>query len=44
MRNVKLRTRRERKLRDNVKKAGIWVFLILFVASIVGVALVAVTH
>jgi hypothetical protein len=44
MRNVKLRSRRERQLRDNVKKVGIWVFLILFVASIVGVALVAITH
>jgi hypothetical protein len=40
----KLRTRRERKLRDGVKKAGIWIFLGLFVVSVVGVALVTVTR
>ena len=41
---VRIRTRRERALRDRIKKAGIWVFLIFFVVSVVGVALIAVTH
>lgn len=41
---ARIRTRRERALRDRIKKAGIWIFLIFFVVSIVGVALVAVTH
>jgi hypothetical protein len=40
----KLRTRRERKLRESLKKAGIWVFLALFLVSVVGVAVVAVTR
>ncbi len=40
----KLRTRRERQLRDAFKKAGIWAFLALFVISVVGVAVVAVTR
>jgi ABC-type microcin C transport system permease subunit YejE len=33
---VKLRTRRERTFRQNVKRAGIWIFLVLFALSIVG--------
>jgi hypothetical protein len=33
---VKLRTRRERALRENLKRAGIWIFLALFLVSIVG--------
>lgn len=40
----KLRTRRERQFRENFKKFGIWIFLGLFVVSIVGVAVIAVTH
>jgi len=41
---VKVRTRRERLLRRNLKRAGIWVFLIIFVASVVGVAVVTVAR
>ena len=41
---VKLRTRRERALRETLKRAGIWIFLAIFVASVVGVALVTVTR
>ena len=37
---MKQRTRRERMFRENLKKAGIWVFLVIFVASVVGVAVV----
>jgi hypothetical protein len=37
---MKLRTKRERAFRDNLKRAGVWIFLIVFVTSIVGVALV----
>jgi len=33
---VKLRTRRERAIRENLKRAGIWIFLGLFSLSIVG--------
>jgi hypothetical protein len=40
----RLRTRRERKLRESIKKAGIWIFLGLFMASVVGVAVVAISH
>jgi hypothetical protein len=40
----KLRTRRERQLRENLKKAGIWIFLGLFAVSVLGVAIVSVTH
>ena len=38
------RTRRERALRENLKKAGIWVFLVIFVLSVVGVAVVTVAR
>jgi hypothetical protein len=41
---VKLRTRRERQRRDKIKKFGIWIFLICFAVSVLGVALVAVTR
>jgi hypothetical protein len=42
---VKLRTRRERALRENLKRAGIWAFLLLFSLSIVGgIALLSVSH
>jgi len=37
---VKQRTRRQRLFRDNLKKAGIWLFLVVFVLSVVGVAVV----
>lgn len=42
--HIKIRSRRERQLRDRLKKAGIWMFLVFFIVSILGVALVAVTH
>ena len=41
---MKVRTRRDRQLKDNLKKAGIWVFIAVFVLSIVGVAVVTVAH
>jgi hypothetical protein len=41
---VRTRSRRERLLRDNLKKAGIWIFLAIFVLSVVGVAVVTVTR
>ena len=34
---VKHKTRRQRRFAENLKKAAIWAFLLLFVASIVGV-------
>ncbi|MFY9779930.1 MAG: hypothetical protein WAJ85_05400 [Candidatus Baltobacteraceae bacterium] len=37
---VRLKTRRERRTREALKRAGIWVFLVIFVISVVGVALV----
>jgi hypothetical protein len=37
---VKVRTKRERALRENLKKAAIWLFLLVFVASIAGVTLI----
>jgi hypothetical protein len=40
----KLRTRRERQIRENLKKAGIWIFLGLFAASVLGVAVVSATR
>ncbi len=39
---VKHRTRRRRRAVENMKKAGIWVFVAIFVASIVGVALITI--
>jgi hypothetical protein len=41
---VKGRTRRTRRIRENLKKAGIWAFILVFVASVVGVALVTVAR
>ena len=41
---MKIRTRRERNLKDNLKKAGIWVFIGIFMLSIVGVAVVTVSR
>jgi uncharacterized membrane protein len=41
---MKLRSRRERRIRQNLKRAGILVFLILFFISVVGVALISVAH
>ena len=41
---MKIRTRRERNLKDNLKKAGIWVFIGVFMLSIVGVAVVTVAR
>lgn len=40
---MKLRTRRERNVRENLKKAGIWLFIGIFVLSIAGVTLVTAT-
>lgn len=34
---MKLRTRRQRRAIENLKKLGVWIFLLLFVVSIVGV-------
>ncbi len=39
---MKLRTKRERATRENLKRAGVWIFLIIFITSIAGVALVTV--
>ena len=39
---VRHETRRKRAFRQNIIKGAIWVFLILFVASVVGVAIVAI--
>lgn len=38
----KLETRAARSLRQTLIKAGIWIFLVLFVFSVVGVAVVTV--
>ncbi len=39
---MKHRTRSRRQLIENIKKAGIWVFLAIFVASVVGIALITI--
>lgn len=39
---MKLKTRRQRRAIEIAKKIGIWLFLLLFVASIGGVVVVAV--
>ncbi|HEY0797504.1 MAG TPA: hypothetical protein VGD50_00065 [Candidatus Baltobacteraceae bacterium] len=39
---MKLQTRRSRRIRQRLIKAGVWVFLIIFVMSVVGVAIVMV--
>jgi hypothetical protein len=36
----RLKTRRARRTRETIKRAGVWVFLAAFVVSVVGVALV----
>jgi hypothetical protein len=41
---VSHKTRRHRRLRDNLKKAGIWVFIVVFVSSVVGVAVVTIAR
>lgn len=41
---MKLQTRRSRQLRENLKRAAIWVFLVIFVTSVVGVAVVTVAR
>lgn len=38
------KTRRQRQLRENLKKAGIWVFIVVFVSSVVGVAVVTIAR
>jgi hypothetical protein len=38
----RVETRDSRKRRDALKRAGIWIFLIIFAFSVVGGALVAV--
>jgi len=37
---VRLKSRRQRRTIENLKKFGIWIFLVLFVASIAGVVLI----
>lgn len=37
---MKLKTRRQRRAMANIKKLGVWIFLLLFVASIAGVVLI----
>jgi hypothetical protein len=39
---MKMETRRSRRVRETLLKAGIWAFLALFVFSILGVAIVLV--
>lgn len=39
---MRLKTRRRRKLAEAAKKFGVWIFLLLFVISVVGVILVTV--
>ena len=39
---MKLQTKRARATRENLKRLGVWLFLIIFVTSIVGVAVVSV--
>ena len=41
---MKVRTKRSREVRETIKKAGIWVFIAVFVISIVGVAVVTVSR
>jgi ABC-type microcin C transport system permease subunit YejE len=37
---MKLKSRRQRRFEENVKKFGVWIFLLLFVASIAGVVVI----
>ncbi len=41
---MKHKTRRQRQAGETLKKAGIWVFILVFVSSVVGVAIVTVVH
>jgi hypothetical protein len=38
-----MQTRRERQVRANLKRIGVGIFLVIFIASVVGVALISVT-
>jgi hypothetical protein len=40
MKRMKWETRHARKVRQNLLKAGVWLFLALFIFSIVGIAIV----
>jgi ABC-type microcin C transport system permease subunit YejE len=37
---MKLKSRRQRRFEENAKKFGVWIFLLLFVASIAGVVVI----
>ncbi len=39
---MKLKTRRRRKMAELTKKLAVWIFLLIFVVSVVGVILVTV--
>lgn len=39
---MKTETRRARRLRETLMKAGVWIFLVVFAFSIVGIAIVLV--
>ncbi len=41
---MKHKTRRQRQAGEALKKAGIWVFILVFVSSVVGVAIVTVVR
>lgn len=41
---MRLRTRREREIRTGIKRVGVWIFLAIFVASIVGAAIITVAR
>jgi len=41
---VTIRTRRERNVKEMLKKAAIWAFIGIFLLSIVGVAVVTVSR
>jgi len=41
---VNLKSRRHRRFRENIKRAGIWIFLGCFLLSILGVVLVTATR
>jgi hypothetical protein len=41
---VRLQTRRERRIKDVLKRAGVAVFLIVFIASVLGVAFVTIAR
>jgi hypothetical protein len=37
---MKLQSRRSRRIRSALLKAGVWVFLVVFILSVVGVAII----